>query len=228
MLETLVSSRIRRTLFEYLLTHSTERFYLRGLAKQLSLSISPLRRELARLEQSGMLQAVDEGNMRFYTVNAASPVFLQLKQAGQLTEAPAHLSTTALGAQGSPAPALVQGGPGSPQPSAQSHPPIPIDVISTKSIAGSWRSALREPALIGAAVAGMALMLVMASLFYITMTNGRLMASIQRALATRSSATSVVEPHPGATSGVMRGARWQVIPGSFGSGFSTDSHRGSY
>ncbi len=223
MLETLVSSRIRRTLFEYLLTHSTNRFYLRGLAKQLNLSISPLRRELARLEQSGMLQAVEEGNMRFYTVNITSPAFLQLKQAGQLTEAPSRLSTTALGAQGSGLGASAQ----SPQPSAQSHPPIPIGVISTKSIAGSWRSALRGPALIGAAVAGMALMLIMASLFYITMTNGRLMASMQRALTTRSSGASVMEPHPGATSGAMRGARWQLIPGSFG-GFSTDSHRESY
>ena len=223
MLETLVSSRIRRTLFEYLLTHSTDRFYLRGLAKQLNLSISPLRRELARLEQSGMLQAVEEGNMRFYTVNIPSPAFLQLKQAGQLTEAPSRLSTTALGAQGSGLGASAQ----SPQPSAQSHPPIPIGVISTKSIAGSWRSALRGPALIGAAVAGMALMLIMASLFYITMTNGRLMASMQRALTTRSSGASVMEPHPGATSGAMRGARWQLIPGSFG-GFSTDSHRESY
>jgi len=226
MLETLVSSRIRRTLFEYLLTHSTDRFYLRGLAKQLNLSISPLRRELARLEQSGMLQAVEEGNMRFYTVNITSPAFLQLKQAGQLTEAPSHLRAsnekTAL-AQGSGIGASAQ----SPQPSAQSHPPIPIGVISTKSIAGSWRSALRGPALIGAAVAGMALMLIMASLFYITMTNGRLMASMQRALTTRSSGASVMEPHPGATSGAMRGARWQLIPGSFG-GFSTDSHRESY
>ena len=55
MLETLISSRIRRALFEYILTHPSERFYLRGLAKSLGLSVSPLRREIKRLEHSGML-----------------------------------------------------------------------------------------------------------------------------------------------------------------------------
>ena len=227
MLEALVSSRIRRTLFEYLLTHSTERFYLRGLAKQLNLSISPLRRELARLEQSGMLQAVEEGNMRFYTVNATSPAFLQLKQAG-LT-ASVQTGTTAQ-APRTELPSMAQA--------------IPLRVITASPAAarssGSDPSTLGQPAsrfggvrplngpvLVGTAFVGMALMLIMASLFYITMTNGRLVASMQRALTTRSSGASVVEPHAGAASGMMRGARWQLIPGSFG-GFSTDSHRESY
>ena len=80
MLEQLVSSRIRRTLVEYLLVHPSERFYLRGLAKQLGLSISPLRRELLRLEQAGMLTATDEGSLRFYLVNQTSPLFIQLQQ----------------------------------------------------------------------------------------------------------------------------------------------------
>src|SRR3989338_5932486 len=82
MLEALVSSRIRRTLLEYLVTHPHDRFYLRGLAKDLGLSISPLRRELKRLEQSGMLTAYDEGNMRFYTVHVNSPAFQELRQVG--------------------------------------------------------------------------------------------------------------------------------------------------
>ena len=89
MLEALVAPRIRRTLFEYLLTHPADRFYLRGLAKELQLSISPLRRELKRLERAGMLRAIQEGNILFYTVNADSPAFLQLRQAGRLTESPA-------------------------------------------------------------------------------------------------------------------------------------------
>ena len=78
MFETLVSSRVRRTLLEHILTHPQEPFYLRGLAKQLNLSISPLRRELLRLEQAGALTAIEEGNMRFYRVNTASPAFLEL------------------------------------------------------------------------------------------------------------------------------------------------------
>lgn len=83
MLENLVSSRIRRTVFEHILAHPTDRFYLRGLAKTLDLSVSPLRRELKRLEHSGLLQACQEGNMLFYTVDTASPMFLQLHQLGR-------------------------------------------------------------------------------------------------------------------------------------------------
>ena len=107
MLEALISSRIRRTLFEYLLAHPTDRFYLRGLAKDLSLSVSPLRRELKRLEHSGMLKAVQEGNMLFYTVDTNSPTFLELARvtltvpsafmAERATEAPSEAQLEALG-----------------------------------------------------------------------------------------------------------------------------------
>jgi len=115
MLETLVSSRIRRTLLEHILRHPQERFYLRGLAKELALSVTPLRRELKRLERSGMLGACQEGNMLFYTVNTATPQFLQLKQAGLGTQE---------AAQGS-----------------MSLQPMQIGVISA-SPAASWRSPL--------------------------------------------------------------------------------------
>ena len=81
MLEALVSSRIRRALLEYILAHPTDRFYLRGLAKQLGLAVSPLRRELKRLQRSGMLTATPEANLLFYKVNTTSPAFLELRQA---------------------------------------------------------------------------------------------------------------------------------------------------
>ena len=93
MLEALVSSRIRRSLLEYVLTHSTDRFYLRGLAKSLSLPISPLRRELKRLQQAGMLSASLEGNMVFYTVDCNSPTFMQLQHATEQTKAPTPITT---------------------------------------------------------------------------------------------------------------------------------------
>lgn len=84
MLESLVPSRIRRTLLEHLLVHPDGRFYLRGLAKELSLPISPLRRELLRLEQLGVLSAYEEANARFYTINQSHPQFVQLKQAASV------------------------------------------------------------------------------------------------------------------------------------------------
>ena len=78
MLETLISSKIRRALFEHLLTHPRDRFYLRGLAKELHLSISPLRRELKRFEQNGLLTTIQEANIRFYIVNENAPELRQI------------------------------------------------------------------------------------------------------------------------------------------------------
>lgn len=81
MLETFVPSRIRRVLLEHLLAHPEGRFYLRGLAKELDLPISPLRRELIRLEQLGVLKATQEANVRFYVVDQTAPNFASLKPA---------------------------------------------------------------------------------------------------------------------------------------------------
>lgn len=81
MLEMLVSSRIRRALLERILTAPQESFYLRGLARELAVSVTPLRREIKRLERSGLLIARPEANAIFYQVNTASPTFHQLKSA---------------------------------------------------------------------------------------------------------------------------------------------------
>ncbi|MBI4004236.1 MAG: hypothetical protein HY353_04360 [Candidatus Omnitrophica bacterium] len=206
MLETLISSRIRRTLFEYLLTHPTQYFYLRGLAKDLNLSISPLRRELVRLEQAGVLAVVEEANIRFYRVNTESPTYRQLRQAFDISalpkpsvEPPAHPVAAA----------VMDPGPG-PQPQ-----PAPAP------------SSLRSPALIAASAVGIALMLIVASLFYVSMTGDRLASTVRRALATQKAEVTVVAPAPSSASGVMRGSRWQVVPGGFG-GFSSGASNESY
>ena len=233
MLETLVSSRIRRTLFEYLLTHPHERFYLRGLAKDLSLSVSPLRRELKRLERAGMLRTVQEANILFYTVNADSPAFLQLRQAGQQTptpkplvwgqtEAPSPAAVPAqveFGVRSSPAPAIMSGGPGEFGVASESA------TQPGKTLKASWRSPLNSPALIGAAGMGMALLFIVAGLVYLTWTNQRLVSEASRSLATRKAEMTVAAPKPSA-SGTMSGNRWRVVPGGFG-GFSSGTSSGS-
>jgi len=212
MLETLISSRIRRALFEHLLAHPTDQFYLRGLAKELHLSVSPLRRELARLESSGMLTATEEGNMRFYRVNVDSPAFVQLQQLGQPPAQPPSLERR-------PEVSLLSLSP-RPQPTALAEP-----VLSSPRQRG-WRSPLQTPALLAATVVGMALMLLVASLFYLTMTNDRLASAVRHVLTTRKTDVTVIAPQPSA-SGVMRGSRWQIIPGGFG-GFSSGASNESY
>ncbi len=213
MFETFVSSRVRRTLLEYVLTHPAGQFYLRGLAKDLGLSVSPLRRELKRLESSGMLKAMHEGNMVFYAVSTTSPAFLQLRQAGLGTQEFAQGSRL-----------KAQGNGSGLQPSAFSLQPIQVGVISATSTRSWWRAPLSSPLLIGAAAVGMALVLMVAGLAYLTLAHQQMAASPSRTVATRDTKVTVVVPSASA-SGTMRGARWHIVPGGFG-GFSSASNDG--
>lgn len=209
MLETLISSRIRRALFEHILTHPSERFYLRGLAKSLQLSVSPLRRELKRLERSGMLQAAQEGNMLFYAVNTQSPSFLQLQQASQ-TKAPSPsvpASDAPASGVGLAAQALLE----APRPALR------------RSLA-SWRTPLPGGALIGAAGVGVALLVVVASLLYIRLTDRTLLSGASRALTTQTAEVIIVPQET--SSGAMHGSRWRIVPGGFG-GFSSSASTNS-
>jgi len=189
MLEPLVSSRIRRTLLEYLLAHPTDRFYLRGLSKELGLSVSPLRRELKRLERSGMIAAAPEGNLLFYSVKTASPSFLQLT----LLQASA--------------------------PSIEPAIPNPALVVSQPIMR---RRILNAPAL-----AGVMLALLVSAIAYLVGTNQRLSSQMSRLLTIGKRHVTVVVPSA-STSGAMHGARWRVVPGGFGGGFSTDASSESY
>lgn len=213
MLEALVSSRIRRALFEHILSNPTERFYLRGLAKALNLSISPLRRELKRLERSGMLRAEEEGNMLFYTVDRSSPAFLELARVTLTvqTNAPATAGMTK-------APSGVS--------VAELPAPDPVPAGAGVAKASLWQSPLSTPMLVGAAGVGMALVLVVTGLAYLNLTNQRMLSQASRVLSTKQADVTVVVPQP-SSSGVMRGARWQVVPGGFG-GFSSAKEQESY
>ena len=234
MLETLVSSKTRRTLFEYLLTHSQDRFYLRGLAKELDLSVSPLRRELKRLERAGMLKAVHEANVVFYMVNPDSPAFLQLKQAG-LSAAPGAAQAELSALSAVPSRTGQAAAQAEPKPMPMPHPvphqplttepPTPqlTDRAPARPAPSFWTSPLRTPAMVGVAGVGMALMLIIAGLFYLTVTNQQLVSTIARWASTLA---APADTGPSA-SGVMRGTRWQLVPGGFG-GFSTGASQEVY
>jgi len=211
MLETLVSSRIRRTLFEHLLTHPTDRFYLRGLAKELGVSVSPLRRELKRLERSGMLTVSQEANILFYAVKTESPLFQQLLRAGRNTEGVVRNADPVI-------PAL--------QPVTHQRPePIPMETVAMEPPTSVVRRALSPGMLVGLAGVGMALMLITAGLFYLGMTNQQLVTMAQRSLSAPRAATAAERSH--AASGAMQGSRWRLVPGAFG-GFGTGATQEAY
>lgn len=202
MLETLVSSKTRRTLFEYLLTHPNDRFYLRGLAKQLELSVSPLRRELKRLEQSGVLRPFEEANALFYAVNTDAPAFRQLQQAVQPLTPPNNAAAEQAAVPAAAEPAVVV-----------EARPVPITSPQHPAM----------PALLAAAGVGITLLLVIAGLFYLTMTNQHLLSLAQRGAPADKPGITVVAPvtPPPSSSGTMSGARWRLIPGAIGGSFGT-------
>ncbi|MBI3325055.1 MAG: winged helix-turn-helix transcriptional regulator [Candidatus Omnitrophica bacterium] len=210
MLETLVSSRIRRTLLEHLLQHPAGRFYLRGLAKELTLAISPLRRELKRLEEQGMLSAYQEANIRFYVVDQTSAVFQQLRQAA-----------------GAPVAVVAQPNPSSfqapPVAAVEPSPVVASTVINTKTvdrIRGARRPLPAWAAWAGALGFGMtAAALVLAVYIATVRERPKDLVGYQVRVARPSVVVQVRTESPSVT-GQMHSTRWRLMPGAVG-GFSS-------
>lgn len=191
MFETLVSSKIRRSLLEHILSHPDQRFYLRGIAKELTLPVSPVRRELKRLEQLGVLKVQQEANILFYLVDQTSPQFAQLKSAA---------GGSAFGGQAAQS-VEAQGGPETPLVAATliTHPKI-------ERIRRALRPAVPWPLVLGVTTFGVLAVAVVGLAVYLAMTTPR-------------TQVTVVEARPQA-SGEMRSGRWRLLPGAVG-GFST-------
>lgn len=211
MLETLISSKIRRALFEYLLVHPAERFYLRGLAKELNLSVSPLRRELKRLEHSGLLSTQQEANVLFYTVNSRAPAFGQLLSLKTQGTDVSTFHTTPLTSQ------VTQ----------------TIPLPSFRKSGSVWSRPLTTRKLVSLAGLGMALMALM---FVLGLFISRLSLSGQQSVeSSRAKVPPHMQVHSSVTeispsrssipaSGLMRGTRWQIVPGTMG-GFSNSTDK---
>jgi len=80
MFSSLISSGTRRKILTQFLSHPDEKYYVRQLAVILGVSVGTIHRELIRLQGSGILNSDKVGNLRFFCVNKASPVFKELKQ----------------------------------------------------------------------------------------------------------------------------------------------------
>ena len=80
MLSSLISSGTKRKILTQFLSHPDDKYYVRQLAAVLGISVGTIHRELVRLQASGILDSDNVGNLRFFRVNKASPVFKELKQ----------------------------------------------------------------------------------------------------------------------------------------------------
>jgi DNA-binding transcriptional ArsR family regulator len=78
MLEHLFSSRTRVKLLELFLLRPEKEVHVREVCRITGLNINAVRRELANLEELGLLRSRRVGNTRLYTVNIAFPVYQEL------------------------------------------------------------------------------------------------------------------------------------------------------
>ena len=214
MFETFVSSRIRRALFEHILSHPAGRFYLRGLAKELSLAVSPVRRELLRLEQLGVLKAYDEANVRFYVVDQTSPQFTQLKQAAASLTVPAStVPASERNASLVPASAVPASERNASLVAGSVEPVVASTVLSHRNVE-RVRKALAPRFSLPILVSALSFGLLIVGVFGLSM---------YWAVTPKVQVTER-EAEPPAASGEMRGARWRVVPGGMG-GFSSGATR---
>ena len=69
MIEKIITSKTRVKLLKLFLTNIDDRYYLRELERKLDESLSPLRRQLLKLEQMGILASEEEANLKYYRLN---------------------------------------------------------------------------------------------------------------------------------------------------------------
>ena len=79
MIETLFGSKLRAKVIGWLFSHPDERYFVRQISNLLGEDSTNVSRELARLEESGILISTTEGKQRYYQVNNKHPVFNELK-----------------------------------------------------------------------------------------------------------------------------------------------------
>jgi len=78
MLQRLFSSRTRVQLLEILLLHPEQEIHVREICRRTGLNINAVRRELANLEELGVLRSRKAGNARFSTANISCPIYSEL------------------------------------------------------------------------------------------------------------------------------------------------------
>jgi DNA-binding transcriptional ArsR family regulator len=69
MIEKIITSKTRSKLLRLFLTHIDNRYYLRELERMLDESLSPLRRQLIKLTNMGILLVEEEANLKYYKLN---------------------------------------------------------------------------------------------------------------------------------------------------------------
>lgn len=147
MLSTLITSATRRALLVRFFSHPGERFYATQLIRELGLPSAGVQKELARFEASGLVTSQREGNVRFYTVNTAHALYLELKSIVYKTEGFGDVLRESLDAQTWIKVALIYGSVASGRDDA--HSDIDLLVIGSGDVATLDRSLSEAERMLG-------------------------------------------------------------------------------
>jgi predicted nucleotidyltransferase len=78
-LHSLFGSETRARLVTVFVTRPTGEFYARQLAREIGMSLTPIQRELERLDRLGIVRAEKRGREKYYRVDETHPLFADLK-----------------------------------------------------------------------------------------------------------------------------------------------------
>lgn len=78
-LPNLNQSKERQKILKLYFSNLQKRYYLRQLEKLLNISVGNIRRELLKLEKTGIFVSEKEGNLSYYSLNQQYPLFKELK-----------------------------------------------------------------------------------------------------------------------------------------------------
>jgi DNA-binding PadR family transcriptional regulator len=79
MLDVFITSRVRRKIIVVFAKYPDFKTHVRGLAKLIKEDPGNIQRELHRLEKSGFLVVLKQGNSRIYSTNKQFPIFKELQ-----------------------------------------------------------------------------------------------------------------------------------------------------
>ena len=76
----LLGTKLRKNLLAFSFNHQDESFYVRELSGLIRQDPGNLSRELRKLEEEGIYSSTIRGNVKFYSLNNAYPLFRELKK----------------------------------------------------------------------------------------------------------------------------------------------------
>ena len=75
----ITKSKLREELLTLYFTNPNKKYYLRELERILNFSVGNIRRELIKLESTGLFLSESKGNLVYYYLNKSYPFFKELK-----------------------------------------------------------------------------------------------------------------------------------------------------